>query len=361
MVVVEWARGWVGEPYLDGGVPVMDVVARADDGGAETMRAWARLPAHPNVLQAVSVVEDGMRVVYADLVPAEPESDAQARQWVARLVEVFWLVAEARDEDRWLLSAPVIAKHRTGHLLVAFLPPQGEARAMDDAVLVEAWRRAVNETWDGIRLPEATTLLDLTRHYTGRGKSEEELEVLRRYDRGHGFERMGRWMEALDAYERAMGLDESIIASVRVKELVSPSARVRWWLRRGRAHDALALARTMEGRDGHWLEAAALVKLERHADAVGVLDGMLDETPGDVGAIYARAKSLFHVKRYVEAREGFERVIALEPARLEALLLRREVDRAMRAVRAEVGEQPAMATEVTDLYDDLLAHVEGRA
>ncbi len=73
------------------------------------------------------------------------------------------------------------------------------------------------------------------------------------------------------------------------------------------------------------------------AAALGLADSMISRFPTSGLAHYRRGRCLFGLGRLLEAREVLERAQVLDPQLLDAMLLRREVDRALGKVRAVVG------------------------
>ncbi|MEO7095491.1 MAG: hypothetical protein ABI175_19705, partial [Polyangiales bacterium] len=61
--------------------------------------------------------------------------------------------------------------------------------------------------------------------------------------------------------------------------------------------------------------------------------------PEDGPLHYVRGKALLGLSRLTEARDAFDRALAVEPTMIEAMLLRREVDRHMKKHRSAVGTQ----------------------
>jgi hypothetical protein len=80
------------------------------------------------------------------------------------------------------------------------------------------------------------------------------------------------------------------------------------------------------------LRTRALALAGHHVDALASADDWIARAP-ELHAHYARGRALFALRRFVEARDAFERAIELP----EALLMRREVDRCMTVLRATVG------------------------
>lgn len=150
-----------------------------------------------------------------------------------------------------------------------------------------------------------------------------------------------------------------------------------------REHDAtlpelnLALARThlALGDHGYAIDFArrvlALVPLSReaslirtkgflgkrqHAEALSSTHAWEKAIPDDAALHYLRGKALFGLSRLAEARDAFDRAIALDPKMIEAMLLRREADRHMRRHRADVGTR---AQAETALAPELVALIAG--
>jgi tetratricopeptide (TPR) repeat protein len=71
--------------------------------------------------------------------------------------------------------------------------------------------------------------------------------------------------------------------------------------------------------------------------ALGLADRLIALEPTSAAAHYRRGRCLFALKRLTEARPALEQACKLDPKLLEALNLRREVDRALSHVRAAVG------------------------
>ena len=99
-------------------------------------------------------------------------------------------------------------------------------------------------------------------------------------------------------------------------------------------------------------------------------DRIVALAPGSAIAHYRRGRCLFGLRRLVEAREEFERAQQLDPKLVEAMVLRREVDRAIAKVRAAVGtplrQQPVIPEHLTEVraamargsIDDAVAWLE---
>jgi tetratricopeptide (TPR) repeat protein len=91
----------------------------------------------------------------------------------------------------------------------------------------------------------------------------------------------------------------------------------------------------------------------RLPEALSAADAWIATHPRDAEAYHARGRALFALGQFNEARTAFDRACVLAPDLVEAQLLRREADRAMRRVRDSVGVQPPL--ELT--LPDHLAHL----
>lgn len=92
----------------------------------------------------------------------------------------------------------------------------------------------------------------------------------------------------------------------------------------------------------------------RNDQALAAADARLAVLPDDAAGHYVRGRALFALARFAEARDAFDRATALHPQMLEALLLRREADRALRRLQRTVGTQPEQPIELPEH----LAHLQ---
>jgi protein O-GlcNAc transferase len=136
------------------------------------------------------------------------------------------------------------------------------------------------------------------------------------------FGRLGRNVEALTSYDRALALAPNSIES--------------WY---GRGMTLLAIGRLEEAIGSfdrvivakpdftqvHLLRAKLLADLGRHAVALEGMDNLLAIMPGFAEAWLGRSNILFECKRYQEALAGVERALALKPSLSEAWLSRGNV------------------------------------
>jgi tetratricopeptide (TPR) repeat protein len=112
----------------------------------------------------------------------------------------------------------------------------------------------------------------------------------------------------------------------------------------GHAEALAHQVRAFEGlaRPATLLIAEIHLRRRQFDDALGWLEPLL-AAGDDARAEYVRAKAMFAAGRLLDAHDGFLRTLALEPTMIEAMLLRREVDRALSRVRAKVGDGEALA------------------
>jgi tetratricopeptide (TPR) repeat protein len=122
-----------------------------------------------------------------------------------------------------------------------------------------------------------------------------------------------------------------------------------------RTHAALTRLATL-------LIAEIHLRRRQFDDALQWLDPYL-KGGGDARAEYIRAKAMFAAGRLHEAHAGFNRALELAPAMIEAMLLRREVDRALLRVRAKAGDgtmQPLTVPPGLEELRDLLLSGDSR-
>jgi tetratricopeptide (TPR) repeat protein len=98
-------------------------------------------------------------------------------------------------------------------------------------------------------------------------------------------------------------------------------------------------------REAFRIETTGLLRRREHTEALACTEAWAQVAPDDGPLHYARGKALLGLSRLPEARDAFDRAIVLEPTMLEAMLLRREVDRYMKKQRSDVGAQAQMPLE----------------
>jgi tetratricopeptide (TPR) repeat protein len=107
-----------------------------------------------------------------------------------------------------------------------------------------------------------------------------------------------------------------------------------------------ALACAPDHVEAHELRGTALLGCRRFSEALAAADAWITLAPGDGRAHHARGKALIGLGRPVDARAAFERASALSPQRLEAMLLRREVDRMTGTARVAVGSALPLTLDI---------------
>ncbi len=165
--------------------------------------------------------------------------------------------------------------------------------------------------------------------------------------RGTQFEQQGRFYEALELYRRVRpeGADLTAleVALARCSFELGDSAIASEYAQR-------ALHRDPGHHVALELRANALLRARRHREALDAANTWLAVASDEGRAHLARGKSLLALGRVVDAREAFERASVRGPQLLEAMLLRRELDRSLKDVRAAAGTANA---ETIDLPEHL--------
>ena len=108
------------------------------------------------------------------------------------------------------------------------------------------------------------------------------------------------------------------------------------YARRARLYDP-------SSRETFRIEATALLRRRQHPEALACTGAWAAVAPDDGPLHYVRGKALLGLSRLPEARDAFDRASVLEPTMIEAMLLRREVDRHMKRQRSVVGAQAQAA------------------
>jgi len=215
-----------------------------------------------------------------------------------------------------------IVLYRLGKALVPFRPRPAVVRAPDPEAVVHA------------PAPEATPWVEWS--------DSEPLTIRLESERA--------FAEALAIY-RSVRLDDTNRASVL-------TAKARCHLMLGEAGHAIDYAGRALLADPARTEAMAIkvsgfLLAKHHHDALRHADELLVATPDEASAHYARGRCLLGLGRLVEAKESFDRASVLRPDLLQAMLLRREVDRCLKNVRDSVGTQPAVALDVPEYLAEL--------
>ena len=162
---------------------------------------------------------------------------------------------------------------------------------------------------------------------------------------GHELEMQRAFADALAVYGRAK-LDGTHDASIH-------TAKARCYLGLAQGRKAVTFARhALTSRPLH-VEALSILsrahQLDHQCDeALAFADRWLAIDAKDPGAHYTRGRALLGLARFVEARDAFDRALALHPELLEAMLLRREANRALARLQAHLGTQPELDIEMPE-------------
>jgi len=100
-------------------------------------------------------------------------------------------------------------------------------------------------------------------------------------------------------------------------------------------------------------QAGHLLRRRQYREALDHVDTWLTSEPEEPRAHYLRGKALLALGRLPDARAAFDRACTLRPKQLEAMLLRREVDRVMAATQASAGIANPMSSSLPDHLADL--------
>jgi tetratricopeptide (TPR) repeat protein len=162
-------------------------------------------------------------------------------------------------------------------------------------------------------------------------------------------------LEANGKLSAALDLFDTVTADPAHQiEIEATRARIHFGL--GQTAQAIKYARQVLAADPSRTElrnilVKALLVAGKHQEALVEIDA-----PRDAAQHYLRGKVLLALSRLEEARDAFEHACLLQPMMLEAMLLRREVDRCMANGRRAVGAQgpitfdiPASLAELRDV------------
>ena len=109
-----------------------------------------------------------------------------------------------------------------------------------------------------------------------------------------------------------------------------------------------ALAVASKHGEAHSIRARAYHLSHKYDDALKCTGVWLVVDPNNASAHYTKGRALLALGRPLDARDAFDRAFALDPKMLEAMLLRREADRAASQVRDEVGTQSAIEIDLPE-------------
>ena len=158
----------------------------------------------------------------------------------------------------------------------------------------------------------------------------------------------------LDVARPATIVDPQVLRHAAPTEAVYPPARRVYATANGRVASSI-IRSTAPPRAPPEDPIGDLLRARRYVEALAAIDAA-------GGDDHLRGKALLGLGRLDDARVAFDRACSVDPRRLEAMLLRREVDRAVFAARAAVGTAQPMRTSLPEHLAELRdVLVEGRA
>jgi tetratricopeptide (TPR) repeat protein len=153
-------------------------------------------------------------------------------------------------------------------------------------------------------------------------------------------------------------VDVQILRHAAPPELPNPRPRRVYAIANG-AVTSSAIGVGMQPSAAEEAPLARLLRTHRYDEALAICDTAIGDEPDAAAHHHLRGKSLLGLGRLDDARAAFDRACTLEPKLLEAMLLRREVDRAILAARGAAGTaQPmrmALPPHLAELRDVLIA------
>jgi tetratricopeptide (TPR) repeat protein len=230
-----------------GAVPVMELLS-PDEGTADTIEHWSRLPPHPNILELVSWSRNHAVVRYAALAWNRTGSNAQrtVANWGIQLVDVFALIHEHVSADLCgLFTTPLLRIDVGGHVRVALIPErsrQAQARQVapelrkfprctesgmvyaigqmlrglynvDDPMLETILLRATADN-PRRRIKTLDELRAALRPMASKTpiRTDNELRAWTLFELGVGLLELGWLTSALERFETAMKIDDASVA-----------------------------------------------------------------------------------------------------------------------------------------------------
>jgi hypothetical protein len=327
--------------YDDGRpIVVMDLVPPDADVMHEAWdaltRLWLDLPPHANIIDAIARSGLGLLVRFAALdwrheplvLGGDRRSNRQAAIWGLQLCDAMsLLVEEVGEDERGWFTCPMTKIDIDGQVRLAFLRVAPRHPRIGRFVAPEvqrAWPRcgepglvyligvALDELTDSFMEQPSPLAPIIDRCRAGSldtrfGTIGELRAALRTAGRVSGKQRQRRDADDWRAFEEALSW----------KSIIKPITRHMAWADRPREPGPRAAP----------------------------------PLPGSARAYLADGKTFFRAGRLAEARACFERALALDPMMIEAMHLRREVDRCAARAREEAGH----AWPVNHDIDDALA------
>ncbi len=160
----------------------------------------------------------------------------------------------------------------------------------------------------------------------------------------------GSRREASRDFAGALALYDSVAPGDQANAALL-GARARVYLELGNPASAIECASRAVAADraaigAHVVLAKALLAGGRHAEALAETDLLVARSATDATYHYLRGKALFALARLHEARDAFDLACSLPPVLIEAMLLRREVDRCLVVGQRAVGSQGPIAFDI---------------
>jgi tetratricopeptide (TPR) repeat protein len=155
----------------------------------------------------------------------------------------------------------------------------------------------------------------------------------------------GRYPDALALYNSAA------LGSATQLEILVATAECHLLLREyGPAVDFAQRALAVDAREANALSFLAEGQLKRRdfSSALDAVSRWIAVAPDDGHAQYVSAKTLLALGRLGEARDACDRAIELAPKHLPAMMLRRQVDRSIRGVRAAAGKSHPVPVDLPE-------------
>ena len=206
-----------------------------------------------------------------------------------------------------------------------------------------------------VRYQALVQMLEPRVPYRRTGKSTAPLRVswTEAATRGRQLELDRAFRDALALYQSAIGGSDDVD---RFEALARCSLAVG---DHGPAVDYAARALAIEPSrlTVHEILIRGLLSRGASLDALQATDVATSLAPDDAVMHYLRGRALLAAGRLRESREELERALVLRPTLVEAMLIRREVDRCSALLRQTVGEAPTIALRdyLADLKGDLAA------
>lgn len=185
-------------------------------------------------------------------------------------------------------------------------------------------------------------------------RSEKARAVLREWshvaDQGVALERER-------AFAKALALYQNVDAETAPRAVLF-DAMARCHLALGDAGHAVDFARRALAIEparvtAHAILIRGLLAIKSTEQALSAADALFAVAPYDGGTHYLQGRCLLVASRLVEARESFDQAIRLAPKLIEAMMLRREVDRAIGDLQRTTGVALPLSIELPEHLAEL--------